>query len=1448
MIVSFMIQLAFLLLMVGAARTRTTYATANMSTGNECDHLEKSERHIHVGYIGKEDRPHHRKHQASTILRWFQEWLLEFKNRNSFKAEVGEVVGFMWVGSVVENSRFSRNVIAAFITDIETNGMPLQIYYEFITPEISKNYGIILTTKGLAHAQEFARKWSAGQILRNEDGYRSSSKLSVCYLPYKTRKWASNDDEAGKCDTRIIKAGENPIGNMDDSKVFNPTLDFSRLLPGQPYCYTLGSPPDLRPLPNADGTCVLHKVVEGDTCASLGAKYWPLKLSDIDHYNQETYSWKGCETVQQNEVICISKGRNQIARPESNPNAECGPLAPHELFNTECPNKACCNDFGYCGVTSQFCEVKNPGASVGKRGCYSNCGYAKLPTRKARDFRMVTYWMDTEGPLNMNITEETSMNSWGDSKYYDVVHYAFATINEDMSISIGKDFKEFKKIEPQKVVSFGGWDFSSNPNIHMRFRKAVSPQYRGTFAKNVVEFMQRHDLTGVDFCWKYPEAGDGPKNTPGEKGDGMRYAESLKIIKDMDKSRTVSVAIPVEYRYSRYFPLAKLGATVDYFGMMNYDYVGQWDYGKPNTGIGCHTNVSVTEEGIKMLVKSGIDTTKVYGGVANYGRVYRLADPQCKHYKCPFIGPESPVPHGRITQTAGLSSMNEIDQSGVSVLDRDSSFCHYGTFNNGSDWVAWMSESDILETQRWYESIGLGGSILWMYNFYKTESEDEAYSEAYVSGESGANRNANDDHQVGQLSKLGNSTLVLNVTEVVPSRVTVTGDPGFMVSENSDSDATENVKFNATESIEKNTRVLESSGTEEPELRTPKELEDHVTEDSEYATIISPEQTVTDKSGYESTEQPGDFETRQTPHFLKESPEYTTQDSPKTSGSAQPKYEVSETSAIIIDNSETSSVQPPISHLPTEKENTAAGRNFDGNLSDFIVTDKSTYKPHEEARLGAPHTGGIPGYNEDIALKFVGTETVAHNLDAANTEPTLAGAFELDLPENEYLKMQNIRYLQSYMDMIIERLNVNTKQAVLIQNVKTCTSRLFQQSDSSNYTTQERYDSVAITYMLASNSDGLKSPGFSVAMRRLDEANYSLQRYYDLCPAGFLEHMSEFRHQLVPALAMLYTKSEVEEPHLYEVLINTQGGILIGGYTGTIYGTEVLSHFDRFRNQQAQAISDDDSGDVDYIPERAFDPEHLFPYSIGTEAYEKTFESFPENYIMDNLHVLCSYLYEVDYDDCSGRSDSIRYEISHTPFLVDDANAQEGVSARPSYVVNMDGNSPGSACNAMLYLLSEEGMRHATKNGVPVLTRAASKSPTFLRRYSTCTGLPDWQKDDYPPSSTQEGVVAWQNYHNYTSRVSCIRSADRYLEEKQSEMFYAGYTEPVSSMGLPNIDPEIPMGSDGPMRQPLEEGEKFYVAVNIGSDVDCSDHLKMPRVKTPDGYGPASGIVSMKAV
>jgi hypothetical protein len=207
--------------------------------------------------------------------------------------------------------------------------------------------------------------------------------------------------------------------------------------------------------------------------------------------------------------------------PASIWNADCGPQVrgtqkPADGVDiatlNACPLNACCNVWGQCGTTSEFCTDTNTGppgtARKGTNGCISNCGTNIVRGEPAAVYRSIAYFEGFNlgrSCLNMDITQL-------DTSKYTHVHFAFGVLTEDFQVSLGDaqtqfQFDYFKTLRGvKKILSFGGWVFSNDPTTYHIFRNGVTPANRLTLATNIANFIRQHDLDGVDIDWEYPGA------------------------------------------------------------------------------------------------------------------------------------------------------------------------------------------------------------------------------------------------------------------------------------------------------------------------------------------------------------------------------------------------------------------------------------------------------------------------------------------------------------------------------------------------------------------------------------------------------------------------------------------------------------------------------------------------------------------------------------------------------------------------------------------------------------------------------------------------------------------------------------------------------------------------------------------------------------------------------
>ncbi|KAG7663014.1 uncharacterized protein J8A68_003483 [[Candida] subhashii] len=619
----------------------------------------------------------------------------------------------MWVGSMIQNSGFATsNAMEVIYDEVYNNGIPNSLYIEYVVPgDPTNGFGVVLDTggtKNYGNMQRAVRLWSEGKPFNTYQGSKNYTGKSYCVLDWADRKTIVNDPGAGTCDYVKLQSGVaiTTTAGIDSESIdaYNPSLNFSNLQPGQPVCKSVGILPDLAPKPNANGTCFTYTIKSGDSCAAIIAPYYPLSTTNLTTYNSANLAWFGCDNLIVGNSMCLSSGTPPA--PTVNPSAVCGPNAPGTWTTPPtCPNNGCCSIYGQCGDSADVCEP-----SV----CYSNCGYGTLPTEFATSFKQVGYWLDdTGGSLDYNVNNINTTQ-------YDIIHYSFATINSDLSLSVGAGFQDFLNLtNVKKVVAITGLPASDSATVSVEdgddttvsqmFSLAVSSSANiDTFATNIVNFIQQYKLDGVHLDWEYPAS----------TTDGANYNLIFKTIKSK-MSTLVSISLPASYYYLQYYPLKDFDKNMDYFILMNYDYFGQWDY-STGTGVGCHVDKNITIESIEMIVKSGINTKKLYGGVANYGRTFQLNSTSCNTYGCPFTGPNSGAIPGPLTDFAGFMSENELLAINKSTRTRWSdadSHCDIMTYEDGTNWAAWMKAAERTNLIEWYQQIGLGGSALWALNY-----------------------------------------------------------------------------------------------------------------------------------------------------------------------------------------------------------------------------------------------------------------------------------------------------------------------------------------------------------------------------------------------------------------------------------------------------------------------------------------------------------------------------------------------------------------------------------------------------------------------------------------------------------------------------------------------------------------------------------------------------------
>ncbi|KAH8879284.1 glycoside hydrolase [Thozetella sp. PMI_491] len=662
----------------------------------------------------------------------------------------------VYSGAQAHRQGISSQLLDQVISDIVTNGVAETLVVELCQhdSERAADYviGIAASTQkdGLDFVQRAVRQWSNASCIASPfaseawaqvslrvpaiiDGVLAYNQTSNQTHPSRRSLQAMEKRDTCRYITVVMGDGCGSLASKcgisgNELTKYNAASNLcSTLQPGQPVCCSSGDLPDLRPKTNSDGTCFTYTIQTNDDCSSIAARNM-LTVNDIDVLNNNTWGWTGCDVpIYPNVIICLSPGYPPMPAPVDN--AICGPTVPGTVRPTDgtnltllnpCPLNVCCNVWAQCGLSDDFCLV-----SPSKTGAPGTSALHNGWDPPATEFRVGYFeaWNAERPCLRMHANQI-------DTSAYTHVHFAFVNLTEDFKpdvSSVQDEFDLFKSLTGVKrIVSFGGWAFSTSAGTWPIFKNAVLPANRNTFKNNVLKFVNDNGLDGADFDWEYPAAPDIDGVPPGDLVEGVNYLKFLATMKAaMPSDKTVSFAAPASYWYLKQFPISFIAETVDYITYMTYDLHGQWDYGNQWATPGCdsgnclrsHVNATETLLSLAMITKAGVNTNKVVVGVSSYGRSFHMAEAGCTSPDCKFTGSriQSDAAKGDCTGTAGYISNAEIEDiisRGGNIKTWSENSTDYLVYND-LEWVAYMSDITKSARQVLYSLYNFAGTTDW---------------------------------------------------------------------------------------------------------------------------------------------------------------------------------------------------------------------------------------------------------------------------------------------------------------------------------------------------------------------------------------------------------------------------------------------------------------------------------------------------------------------------------------------------------------------------------------------------------------------------------------------------------------------------------------------------------------------------------------------------------------
>ncbi|KAK3361762.1 hypothetical protein B0T24DRAFT_690163 [Lasiosphaeria ovina] len=584
----------------------------------------------------------------------------------------------------------------------------------------TQSFGIFATASGdIGAVQKLVKGWSNGGCLSAFDGQKTidggsidihSAIIDPAAVPASTKRDEHALDKRGTC--QYIQAAPNNgcwavadkcHVSQDDIRKFDPAKGgkdiCNNVQAGMYFCCNQGSLPDFTP----------NRTRTAQYCSVI-AEAHKMTVDQLEERNKNSWGFAGCQYLMEGQMICLSTGKPQL--PNSDPNYHCGPQV----------RRAACKEAGAHKLTGSAAaarlhslhrdQVGHGSTGHGTNGCISNCGTDIKRSNAPASLMHVGYfeaWNLNRDCLHMDISQMTKPLATGGS--YTHVHFAFAALTRDYNINITavkQQFDGLKKLTGiKKILSFGGWSFSTDADTFLIFRQGVIDANRATLVKNVVRFINDNGLDGVDFDWEYPGAPDISDVPPGGPEDAPNYLTFLRDVrKALPDNKTVSIAVPASFWYLKQFPIKQISAVVDYIIYMTYGLHGQWDYDNKKVNDGCfncarhHVNTTEVDYALSMITKAGVPSNKVIVGMDLYGRTFGLTQKGCRGNSWTFGGKNSTALKGWCTDTAGYISNYEIReilaQSGndelqnygnvAEVNDKDGDLVYY----NDDQYTSWM--------------------------------------------------------------------------------------------------------------------------------------------------------------------------------------------------------------------------------------------------------------------------------------------------------------------------------------------------------------------------------------------------------------------------------------------------------------------------------------------------------------------------------------------------------------------------------------------------------------------------------------------------------------------------------------------------------------------------------------------------------------------------------------
>lgn len=250
---------------------------------------------------------------------------------------------------------------------------------------------------------------------------------------------------------------------------------------------------------------------------------------------------------------------------------------------------------------------------------------------------------------------------------------------------------------------------SQNPDLKIMISlfnnfRAISTNFRETFAQNLLNFVQAHNLDGADIDWEWPSA-----------SDRINYEAMLKMISDLFKPRglILTAAIGACANLDTSYTTAGLLTSLDFVNVMTYNlHGGTWENSTANPGNYWDPNSRYSViTCLNHWIKKGMPHEKMIVGIPTHSRNYILDDPNVNGIGAPAHFKAWAAEGTPTAYSYNVLCKNVLENGWTKRYEYDTSTGPYAFF--GTMWSGYDDLQSVRQKAKLIDKVGFGGAVFW---------------------------------------------------------------------------------------------------------------------------------------------------------------------------------------------------------------------------------------------------------------------------------------------------------------------------------------------------------------------------------------------------------------------------------------------------------------------------------------------------------------------------------------------------------------------------------------------------------------------------------------------------------------------------------------------------------------------------------------------------------------